>query len=92
LYGETVDIVEFRIEDVAVHGINPCQRCAVPCRHPTTAVALDNFQRVFAEKRAATLPPWAATSRFNHYYRLSINTRIPAAEGGKIIRVGAVVD
>ncbi len=30
--------------------------------------------------KQATLPQWAATKRFNHYYRLSINTRIPASQ------------
>jgi len=91
LYKDPGQVAEFRIGKVSVHGVNPCQRCIVPSRHSTTGVATDNFQRVFAAKRAATLPPWAAASRFNHYYRLSVNTRIPALEAGKTIRVGDVV-
>ena len=29
--------------------------------------------------RAAGLPPWAERSRFNHFYRLAVNTRAPQA-------------
>jgi uncharacterized protein YcbX len=39
------------------------------------------------EKRAATLPDWAARERFNHYYRLAVNTRIGVSETGKMISV-----
>jgi uncharacterized protein YcbX len=92
LFGEGGDHVEFRLGDVAVHGVNPCQRCAVPSRDPSTGSVTPDFQRVFAEQRASTLPSWAAKSRFNHYYRLAVNTRIPASEAGKPVTVGAVYD
>ena len=49
------------------------------------------FQRVFAEKREEGLPPWATKSRFNHYYRLAVNTRIPASQAGKVLRLGDAV-
>jgi uncharacterized protein YcbX len=88
LFGEAGSRVEFRLGDVMVHGMNPCQRCAVPSRDPSTGSVTPDFQRVFAERRAATLPAWAAKSRFNHYYRLAVNTRIPASETGKVIRTG----
>jgi uncharacterized protein YcbX len=88
LFGREGTHVEFRIGDVTMHGVNPCQRCVVPSRDPKTGVVTEGFQKIFAERRAATLPAWSEPSRFNHHYRLSANTRIPATEAGKILRVG----
>jgi hypothetical protein len=51
----------------------------------------EDFQRLFAEKRQATLHAWAARSRFNHFDRLSVNTRIPASEAGKVILAGDTI-
>jgi hypothetical protein len=83
LFGNAETPVEFLIGDVRILGINPCQRCAVPSRSPTTGEALPDFQRLFSERREKMLPPWAERSRFNHYYRLTVNTRIPKTEAGK---------
>jgi len=77
--------------DVTILGVNPCQRCAVPSRDPSSGSVTPEFQRVFSEKRAAKLPPWATQSRFNHYYRLAVNTRIPVSQAGKLLRVGDAV-
>jgi uncharacterized protein len=38
------------------------------------------------------LPTWAERSRFNHFYRLAINTIVPADQAGKIIRVGDEIE
>jgi uncharacterized protein YcbX len=92
LYSEPGVTVPFRVGDVQFNGVNPCARCAVPPRHPETADTLPGFQRTFVEKRRSTLPAWASTSRFDHYYRLTVNTRIPATEAGKLISVGDRVD
>jgi uncharacterized protein len=88
LFDDAETQVEFRIGDVTVLGVNPCQRCAVPSRNPSTGAVIPDFQRVFAARREETLPPWATLSRFNHYYRLSVNTRLPVSEAGKSIRCG----
>jgi uncharacterized protein YcbX len=88
LFGEDDQSRPFRIGNVQFLGVNPCQRCVVPSRDPMTGIATPDFQRVFAEKRAARLPEWAPKSRFTHYYRLTVNTRIPSTEAGKAIQVG----
>ncbi len=80
--------VQFQIGSVQLVGINPCQRCVVPTRDPLTGEATPRFQKQFVAKRKQTLPPWAATGPFNHFYRLSVNTRIPESEVGKQLRVG----
>jgi len=88
LFGDADSTLEFRIGDVTILGVNPCQRCAVPSRDPSTGSVTPEFQRVFSEKRAEGLPPWATKSRFNHYYRLAVNTRIPSSQSGKLLRIG----
>jgi uncharacterized protein YcbX len=88
LFGEPDEVVEFKIGGVRFQGVNPCARCPVPSRDQDTAEVLADFQKIFSAKREATLPAWAALGRFDHFYRLSVNTRVPAEEAGKVIRVG----
>ncbi len=79
--------VSFAIGDVVLEGINPCQRCVVPTRDALTGKATPDFQKMFAQQRAATLPAWASTQRFNHFYKLAVNTNI-RGQAGQVIRVG----
>jgi uncharacterized protein YcbX len=88
LYGGPGASVAFEVGEVRFEGVNPCQRCVVPTRDPRTGEAISGFQKRFMERRRETLPPWAAASRFDHFYRLSVNTRIPPSEAGKTLRVG----
>jgi uncharacterized protein YcbX len=79
--------VRFTIGNVTVEGVNPCQRCVVPTRHPSTGTVTPHFQRRFTQQRQATLPPWTHPGRFNHFYRLAINTNI-RDQSGQVLRVG----
>jgi MOSC domain-containing protein len=83
LYGGTVSI-----GGVEVQAINPCARCVVPSRDARTGEAMQGFQKRFAELRQQHLPPGISTAPFDHYYRFTVNTRIAAAEAGKVIRLG----
>jgi len=47
-----------------------------------------DFARIFAARREQTLPSSAARSRFDHYYRLAVNTRSAECAGECVIRVG----
>jgi hypothetical protein len=88
LYGPPEQSVTFRIGDVAIEGVNPCARCAVPSRDSYTGqIEVADFAKTFAERRKETLPEWAAASRFDHFYRLAVNTKIPGSEAGKILEV-----
>jgi len=51
-----------------------------------------DFPKIFMAKRAETLPSWSTRSRFDHFYRVSINTRVPHSEIGKQIHVGDSVE
>ncbi|WP_035987182.1 MOSC domain-containing protein [Leptolyngbya sp. KIOST-1] len=79
--------VRFTIGDVVLEGINPCQRCVVPTRDSDTGTATASFQKTFAQQRAATLPAWAPPKRFNHFYKLAVNTNI-VGQGGQILKLG----
>jgi uncharacterized protein YcbX len=80
LYAEPGRVVRFRIGSVELLGTNPCQRCAVPSRDPASGDAISGFAKTFAGRREQSLPRWAVAARFDHYYRLAVNTR-PAVAG-----------
>jgi uncharacterized protein len=89
LYGEDErSVVRFRIGEVNFEGSNPCARCPVPARDPQTAADLAGFQKRFSDLRRETLPPWAPAARFDHSYRLAVNTRVAPTEHGKSVRLG----
>src|SRR5262245_18880709 len=90
LYGPAGQDVRFRIGEVVFVGTNPCQRCIVPTRDWATGEAWPRFAKAFAQQREATLPGWAERSRFDHFYRLAVNTR--AVSSGGIIRLGDAVE
>ena len=77
----------FCIGSVLFSGTNPCQRCIVPTRDPATGEVWSGFAHQFATMRAEQLPTWAARERFNHFYRLTTNTRLIERRDGTL-RVG----
>jgi uncharacterized protein YcbX len=80
--------VRFRVGEVRFEGSNPCARCPVPARDAHTGADLVGFQKRFSELRRAQLPAWSPAERFDHFYRLATNTRVPSAEAGKPLRLG----
>ncbi len=86
LYGLEGESATFRIGNVTLQGVNPCARCTVPTRNSQTGkIAESAFARIFADRRRDTLPSWAEKSRFDHYYRLCVNTRVDGSEAGKVL-------
>ena len=88
LFAEADSNVQFRVGAVSFEGVNPCQRCIVPTRDPLTGEVYPNFTQTFIEKRKETLPSWVPVSQFNHFYRLSVNTRLLQSESNRKIYVG----
>jgi uncharacterized protein YcbX len=81
----------FHTGSVLFAGTNPCQRCVVPTRHPETGeIRWTAFAHQFARQRAQNLPPWAARERFDHFYRLSTNTKL-LDHGSGVISIGDFV-
>ncbi len=83
LFDEAATPRLFAIGTIQFQGINPCQRCIVPTRDALTADPTPQFQKTFLAARAASLPIGVNRDRFNHFYRLAVNTRIPSSEAGK---------
>ena len=88
LFAKSGETVPFKIGDVNFLGTNPCQRCSVPTRDPFTGEVYPDFQKIFIRHREETLPANIERSRFNHFYRLALNTRIPLTEVGKVLKLG----
>jgi uncharacterized protein YcbX len=84
--------VTFCIGSVRFEGVNPCQRCVVPTRDPDTGKQTMGFREIFIERRKATVPEWVDRERFDHHYRLMVNTRVPKPEEGKTIHIGDTVE
>lgn len=91
LYRDDSIAQPFRIGRVMLEGTNPCQRCVVPSRDPSTGEVWPEFSRRFAELREQHLPPWVARERFNHFYRLTTNTRGVGSTRG-LIQVGDAIE
>jgi uncharacterized protein YcbX len=87
LYAEEGEAVRFQIGDVQLEGTNPCQRCVVPTRASETGERYHDFATIFERQRYEMLPYWATRSRFDHFYRLAVNTRPVAGRTGTL-RVG----
>lgn len=88
LFSASKELLLFEIGSVRFLGSHPCQRCVVPTRHPETGDRNREFQRIFSDRRHETLPEWAAANRFDHFYKLTLNTQVPPSEAGKRIFVG----
>jgi uncharacterized protein len=93
LFGEEErSAVRFRIGEVNFEGSNPCARCPVPTRDPHTGEMILGFQKQLSDYRRANMPSCIAEARFDHYYRLGINTRVAFTEMGKVLRVGQPIE
>jgi uncharacterized protein YcbX len=88
LYGEPGQGVRFRVGDVEWLGTNPCARCVVPSRSPDTGERDQELAKTFTQRRRETLPSWATRSRFDHFYRLAVNTRLSQSAGSMTLCVG----
>lgn len=91
LFAQEGQFVQFRVGEVLLEGINPCQRCVVPTRDSQTGEVTANFQKIFVQRRRETLPSWVTLSRFNHFYKLSVNTTVPESEAGKNLCSGDAI-
>lgn len=74
LFGGSGELVPIQIGDARLLGSNPCQRCVVPTRDAATGEVWPGFQKEFAVQREASLAPTTNRARFNHFYRLAVNT------------------
>lgn len=76
LFGTADQLPEFTIGSTIFQAVNPCQRCIVPTRNSSSVDVTAGFQKTFLKMRSQSLPETVERSRFNHFYRLAVNTRI----------------
>ncbi|MFC4359102.1 MOSC domain-containing protein [Halobium salinum] len=87
LFADRGEGVAFEVGGTRFVGVNPCQRCVVPSRDPDTGEAYPGFRERFVEKRRETKPPWTDGERFDHDFRLMLNTVVPASTVGERVAV-----
>lgn len=76
------------VGNVVIQSTNPCARCAVPMKASSNGEPYDGFFETFVENRQKTKAVWTDARCFDHWYRLSVNTKIAYAEAGKVITLG----
>lgn len=91
LFADADHLVQFQIGSVVLEGVNPCQRCIVPTRDSQSGVATPKFQKTFLQNRKQTLPNWVNPARFNHFYRLAVNTSIPPSQSSVLTQGDQVI-
>jgi hypothetical protein len=88
LFGPPGSSPVVRIESVPLVAVNPCQRCVVPSRDPESGAVTSGFVARFRSFRESSLPPGVHRARFDHFYRLAVNTRPLAPFAGGELCVG----
>ena len=88
LFADRGEGVRFTAGETELLGVNPCQRCVVPSRDPDTGTEIDGFRERFVRKRRETRPAWLDSDRFDHAFRLMVNTVVPEASWGDTVAVG----
>ncbi len=91
LFSSSSEVVNFHLGNIQFQGINPCQRCIVPTRNSLTGNVTAKFQQMFSQRRQQTVSAGTNLSRFNHFYRLAVNTQIPDDEAGKFLHIGDLI-
>ncbi|PSQ21565.1 molybdenum cofactor biosysynthesis protein, partial [Halobacteriales archaeon QS_9_67_17] len=77
--------------DARFEGARACARCVVPSRDPDTGEPIERFRQRFVERREATLPSWAPTDAFDHYFTVMLITRVPSASHADTVAVDDAV-
>lgn len=99
LFTDPDHAVAFQVGDVTLHGILSKPRCVTPTRNPDSGDTKEGFTSRFVEKREERFPDWAdpdhlghhIAAEVEHYYYLTVVTRIPGTEAGTRIAVGDTV-
>jgi uncharacterized protein YcbX len=78
----------FKIGQADFYGRRVCQRCIVPARDADTGEAVAGFAKRFAQRREESLPKESPRDRFDHFYRIAINTSVASTPIDCTIRVG----
>jgi len=78
----------FRLGQLTMEGATVCRRCVVPSRDPISGQPTVGFQKTFATQREKLLPEGSPREQFDHFYRVAINTKLPANSPGGMLALG----
>jgi len=92
LVSELQQVRRFRVGEFVWQGQGICRRCVVPTRGSRNGVVSVGFARDFSRRRQETLPAWAPASRFDHFYRLGVNTGLETGGHGHSLRRGDAIE
>ncbi|QLG62432.1 MOSC domain-containing protein [Halorarum salinum] len=92
LFASRGERVRFAVGGTRLEGVNPCQRCVVPSRDPDTGEEHPGFREQFVRMRRETMPDWSGGDRFDHDFRVMVNTAVPDGSRGAELRVGDPVE
>ena len=87
LFGDHGEGVRAAFGEAELIGVNPCQRCVVPSRDPDTGSEIEGFRETFVRERRETRPAWTASDRFDHDFRLMVNTVVEERSWGDVLAV-----
>ncbi|MEM6265010.1 MAG: MOSC N-terminal beta barrel domain-containing protein [Bacteroidota bacterium] len=87
LVGKTLAVGSWQISV-----LKPCARCSVPSRDTRTGERNASFARRFTQFREEYLPEFVDRGLFDHFYYLSVNTRLASAPQGQHLEVGMKVE
>ena len=82
----------FRLGDLVWQGRGICLRCVVPTRDSGDGTVTASFAREFARRREESLPSWSPRERFDHFYRLGVNTRLDSDDNGSVLHLGDSIE
>lgn len=88
LVGQPGEEKTFSIGQSVWWGEGICQRCVVPARDSHTGETIAKFSKKIAANRLQSLPEWSPRQRFDHYYRLAINTSLVSLAAERTIEIG----
>ncbi|QWC18404.1 MOSC N-terminal beta barrel domain-containing protein [Halorubrum sp. 2020YC2] len=91
LFADHGEGVRVAVGETELIGVNPCQRCVVPSRDPDTGAEIEGFRETFVRKRRETLPEWTDGDRFDHDFRLMVNTVVEERAWGDALAAGDAV-
>jgi len=92
LVAEKPNLSRFRVGDTVWQGRGICRRCVVPSRDARYGTTTASFAKEFSRRRQESLPDWSPSDRFDHFYRLGVNTAIESLGNGSFLRVGDEVE
>ncbi len=88
----TAEKPRFRIGSTVWYGRGVCARCVVPTRDAMEGSVIAGFAKEFVRRREETLPDGSPRKRFDHFYRLGVNTSAMPQKGSKAIAVGELLE